>query len=130
MTKTSPLASVSAPAAGSQDDPLVWNRSKITFVSMCPRCGHERTQHGYTRRMLLNLLDRRGKIDAYCLECKVCWPISESERRVLSPQLNARPESCEGARSAWCSRQRKSHDPNWRDCRNPPDSESLKQALR
>src|SRR5215469_13339844 len=131
MTETSPLASASTPAARNEDAPQVWNRPKTTFVSTCPKCGYERSQHGYNRRMLLDLLDRRGKIDAYCLDCKVCWPISESERRSLSPQLNTKPESCEGTRSAWCSRQRKSRDPNWRGYRNPPESEtSLQQAVR
>jgi hypothetical protein len=43
-------------------------------------------QHGYSRRILAKLLDMRRKIDAYCMDCNVCWPISESERRTISPQ--------------------------------------------
>jgi hypothetical protein len=61
-------------------------RNKIVFVSVCPKCGHPRLQHGYSRRILAKLLDMRRKIDAYCMDCNVCWPISESERRTISPQ--------------------------------------------
>jgi len=56
------------------------------FVSVCPKCGHPRLQHGYTRRILARLLNMRRKIDAYCMDCNVCWPISESERRTISPE--------------------------------------------
>lgn len=130
MTKTSPLASVGTPVARKEDDPLVWNRPKITFVSTCPKCGHERAQRGYTRRVLLNLLNRRSEIDAYCINCNVCWPISESERRAISPQLNAELQSCSGARPAGCSQTRESRDPDRRDYRNPSEGQvALQQAL-
>ncbi|HEY1874873.1 MAG TPA: hypothetical protein VGG67_10755 [Steroidobacteraceae bacterium] len=80
--------------------------------------------------MLLNLLNRRCKIDAYCFDCNVCWPISESERRAISPQLRATLQSCAGARSAWCSQRRKPRDANWRDHKNPSESLlALRQAL-
>jgi hypothetical protein len=36
--------------------------------------------------VLFDLLKTRRKIDAYCIVCNVCWPISESERRTISPQ--------------------------------------------
>ncbi len=90
MTTTSPPKSVSSPGARKADDPLVRNLPKITFVSTCPKCGHERLQTGYTRRILLNLLNTGRKIDAYCIVCNVCWPISDSERRAISPQRTAR----------------------------------------
>lgn len=68
------------------DRPLVWNWHQVAFLSMCPKCGHERPQLGYTRRVLFSLLATRRKIDAYCAVCNVCWEISESERRSISPQ--------------------------------------------
>jgi len=77
----------SAPSvARRSDDPPVRNYSKLTFVSVCPKCGHPRFQHGYTRRTLAKLLNMRRKIDAYCMDCNVCWPISESERRSIASQ--------------------------------------------
>jgi ribosomal protein L32 len=85
-TTTSPLTSASKSGARKADDPPAGSRPKITFVSTCPKCGHERLQHGYTRRVLYNLLNTRRKIDAYCIVCNVCWPIGESERRAISPQ--------------------------------------------
>ena len=85
-TRTSPLATVSGTPARRAANPLLWSRAKIMFVSTCPKCGHERPQHGYSRRVLFSLLNKRLKIDAYCIDCNVCWPISESERRT---QMNA-----------------------------------------
>jgi len=85
-TRTSPLTSVSRARARRVNHPLVWNRGKTTFVSVCPNCGQERFQHAYSRRTLFFLLNTRRKIDAYCIVCKVCWPISETERRAISPQ--------------------------------------------
>jgi hypothetical protein len=127
---TSPLASVSTLVARKEDDALVWHRPTITFVSICPKCSHERPQQGYTRRMLLNLLNRRRKIDAYCFDCNVCWPISESERRAISPQLSAVLQSCAGARSTWCSQRRKPRDAKRRDHENPSAGLlALRQAL-
>ena len=77
---------VASSVARRPDDLPVRNYPKIVFVSVCPKCGHPRSQHGYTRRILARLLSMRRKIDAYCMDCNVCWPISESERRTLSPQ--------------------------------------------
>ena len=85
-TKTSPLTSVSRARARRVNHPLVWNRGKTTFVSICPNCGQARLQHAYSRRTLFFLLNTHRKIDAYCIVCKVCWPISESERHSISPQ--------------------------------------------
>lgn len=65
------------------------SRTRIAFASTCPNCGHERVQHAYSRRILLSLLNRRSNIDAYCNECNVCWPISETERRGLAPRASA-----------------------------------------
>ena len=85
-TRTSPLRSVSASGAHRAADPRVWNRATSTLVSTCPNCGRERPQHGYTRRVLFDLVNTCRTIDAYCSDCNVCWPISESERRAISPQ--------------------------------------------
>jgi len=80
--------------------------------------------------MLFNLLNRRCKIDAYCFDCNVCWPISESERRAISPQLSAALQSCVGARSAWCTQRRKPRDAKRRDHENPSQGLlALRQAL-
>jgi ribosomal protein L32 len=84
-TRTSPLTSVSRARARGPSNPLIWNRLKTTFVSICPNCGQARAQHAYTRRALFVLLNTRRKIDAYCTACKVCWPISEGERRAIEP---------------------------------------------
>ena len=118
-TITSPLA------------PSLWNRTRITFVSTCPRCGQERFQHGYTRRILSSLLSRRSTIDAYCIECNVCWPINESERRAISPQLNAKSQKCNGAASTWCSQRRARRESHWQgDVTLAGGQFSLQQALR
>ena len=71
-------------------DPRVWNLPRITFVSTCPNCGGERVQHSYARLVLFDLLKTRRKIDAYCVVCNVCWPITEGERREISRQMTAR----------------------------------------
>jgi uncharacterized protein (DUF983 family) len=84
-TRTGPLTSVSRARPHRPSHPLIWNRANSTFVSSCPNCGRGRVQHGYSRRTLFTLLNTRRKIDAYCVVCKVCWPISESERRAIQP---------------------------------------------
>lgn len=130
-TTTTPLALENTSLGSREDDPPVWNRTRITFVSTCPKCGHACFQHGYTRRVLLDLLKAGSKIDAYCIDCNVCWPISESERHALVLPLKSRLQTCNGARSAWCSRRRKPRDTNWRN-RTPSSRTqvSLPQALR
>ena len=39
------------------------------------------------RRTLSKLLNKRSKIDAYCIDCNVCWPISEGERRRIASKI-------------------------------------------
>ncbi len=85
-TRTPPLTFLSSSRIRRANGSLVRFWPKITFVSTCPKCGRERPQHGYTRRTLFSLLDAHRQIDAYCMVCDVCWPISESERRAISPQ--------------------------------------------
>jgi hypothetical protein len=43
----------------------------ITFFSVCPTCGHQQLQDGYTRAALVRLLERGRIIEAYCLTCDV-----------------------------------------------------------
>ena len=85
-TKMRSLTSVSSLGRRKANDPLIRFWPRVSFVSTCPKCGHERLQNGYTRRTLFSLLDTRHTIDAYCIVCNVCWPISESERHAISPQ--------------------------------------------
>jgi hypothetical protein len=56
----------------------------ITFFSVCPTCGHQQVQDGYTRAALLRLLERGRIIEAYCLKCDVLWPVSPQERVALA----------------------------------------------
>jgi hypothetical protein len=59
----------------------------VFFASMCPKCGELRPQRGYTRIALLGFLTAAYKIEAYCVTCDEFWPISASERDVLSKAL-------------------------------------------
>lgn len=125
------MAEMSVSVARREDDSPPRSRPRITFVSRCPKCGRGRLQHGYTRRILFNLLSRRSNIDAYCSNCSVCWPISASERRAISWRLDVKLQAHSSARAAWCSQRRESRDPPWRDNRNPAVNQpSLQQALR
>lgn len=56
----------------------------ITFFSVCPTCGHQQVQDGYTRAALVRLLERGRIIEAYCLNCDVLWPVSPQERVALA----------------------------------------------
>src|ERR1041385_6160066 len=130
-TTTKPLALKNMSLARREDEPPVWNRSRFTFVSTCPKCGQASFQHGYTHQVLLDLLKAASKVDAYCIDCNVCWPISENERRAIAPRLKSRLQSCNGARSAWCSQRRRPRDPN--SPKRAPSSRTqvgLQQALR
>jgi hypothetical protein len=52
----------------------------IHFVSRCPHCGNERVQDGYSRRVLMRLINTCCRIEAYCVVCDEFWGISETER--------------------------------------------------
>jgi len=56
----------------------------ITFFSLCPTCGHQQLQDGYTRAALVRLLERGRIIEAYCLSCDVLWPVAPEERVALA----------------------------------------------
>jgi len=83
-TRTYPRTRFSKSGAGTAGNPPGGYWTRINFISTCPKCGLERIQHGYSRRILLRLLSTRRKIDAYCIVCNVCWPITESERFAIS----------------------------------------------
>jgi hypothetical protein len=89
MTTKSAHSPVSAPANRSASEPPSRYRGTITFTSMCPKCGHERAQHGYTRRILFSLLNAHRRIEAFCFVCNACWPISEREQSAISARMNA-----------------------------------------
>jgi len=59
----------------------------ILFMSRCPGCGHRRLQDGYTRRVLLRLLNTHSKIEAYCVTCDLFWQISSLERSGITIAL-------------------------------------------
>jgi len=84
-TRTSPVTDVSQARLRRGHRPHIWHRAQTTFVSICPNCGRARVQHAYSRRTLFVLLNTGRKIDAYCVVCKVCWPISEGERHAIQP---------------------------------------------
>jgi hypothetical protein len=86
ITKRERFRPVSSFGMRRANDPPVRFWPRISFVSTCPKCGHERLQRGYTRRALFSLLDTRRTVDAYCTVCNVCWPITEGERHAISPR--------------------------------------------
>jgi hypothetical protein len=59
----------------------------MPFMSNCPGCGHWCMQDGYTRRVLLRLLNTNSKVQAYCMECDEFWPISAQERDAIAVWL-------------------------------------------
>jgi hypothetical protein len=67
----------------------------ITFFSVCPSCGHQQVQDGYTRAALARLLERGRIIEAYCLSCDVLWPVAREERvalaRAMTPEQRDPP---------------------------------------
>jgi hypothetical protein len=90
-TRSHPRTWFSKSGPRSAGSPPGWYWTRINFNSTCPKCGEERIQHGYSRRILRRLLSTRRKIDAYCIVCNVCWPITESERFAISVPDYGRP---------------------------------------
>jgi hypothetical protein len=60
---------------------------RISFMSSCPRCGHEQTQW-YSRLALLTLLGRARPVDGYCVVCQENWQLSPPERHSLAAKLS------------------------------------------
>jgi hypothetical protein len=59
----------------------------ILFDSRCPKCGHQRVQDGYTRRILQRLINTGSTIEAYCVACDVFWPLGDKERDEIAGGL-------------------------------------------
>jgi hypothetical protein len=58
-------------------------RTKIPFMSPCPRCAQVRLQRGYDRASLLRLFNGGYPVEAYCDTCDEFWSVSGKERAAL-----------------------------------------------
>ena len=58
-------------------------RTKISFMSPCPKCAQVRLQRGYDRASLLRLFNEGYPIEAYCETCDEFWSVSAKERAAL-----------------------------------------------
>ena len=58
-------------------------RTKIPFLSLCPKCAQVRLQRGYDRASLLRLFDQGYPVEAYCETCDEFWSVSAKERAAL-----------------------------------------------
>jgi len=59
----------------------------VPFLATCPKCKHQRVQHGYDRAALLRLFHRGYPVRAYCLECEEFWAINTHEGARLASWL-------------------------------------------
>jgi hypothetical protein len=71
----------------SRTDPDSFMHESIPFASMCPKCGEEQPQGGYSRGVLLRLLKADDRIEAYCVTCDEFWSISSPERTRIAATL-------------------------------------------
>jgi hypothetical protein len=60
------------------------------FMALCPNCKGIRLQHGYTGT-LMRLLQTGRPIEAHCVICHECWPISDQERARVAENLAGSP---------------------------------------
>jgi hypothetical protein len=58
-------------------------RTKVPFVSQCPKCARVRLQQGYDRASLLRLFNRGYPVEAFCESCDEFWSVSAKERAAL-----------------------------------------------
>ena len=58
-------------------------RTKIPFMSPCPKCTRVRLQRGFDRASLLRLFNQGYPIEAYCETCDEFWSVSAKERAAL-----------------------------------------------
>ena len=58
-------------------------RTKIPFMSPCPKCAQVRLQRGYDRASLLRLFNEDYPVEAYCETCDEFWSVSAKERAAL-----------------------------------------------
>ena len=64
-------------------------RTKIPFMSPCPRCAQVRLQRGYDRASLLRLFNEDYPVEAYCETCDEFWSVSAKERAALVAAANS-----------------------------------------
>ena len=70
-------------------------KNPFIFASTCPGCGHQRLQHGHTRRALTRSIEAREIIDAYCLDCDMVWAVTFEERDLIACALATGQSSME-----------------------------------
>ena len=58
-------------------------RTKIPFMSPCPKCARVRLQGEYDRASLLRLFNQGYPVEAYCETCDEFWSVSAKERAAL-----------------------------------------------
>ena len=58
-------------------------RTRIPFMSSCPKCAQVRLQRGYDRATLLRLFNQGYPVEAYCETCDEFWSVSAKERAAL-----------------------------------------------
>jgi hypothetical protein len=58
-------------------------RTKIPFLSPCPKCAQVRLQRGYDRASLVRLFNQGYPVEAYCETCDEFWSVSAKERAAL-----------------------------------------------
>lgn len=61
---------------------------RISLVSECPRCRHERAQW-YSPGALQRLFSGGHPVEAYCTMCDEYWRVSAYERAGLAANLQA-----------------------------------------
>jgi hypothetical protein len=59
----------------------------VPFLASCPKCKHQRVQHGYDRGALVRLFHRGYPVRAYCQECEESWAINAHEGARLASWL-------------------------------------------
>ena len=64
----------------------VTHRTRISLVSVCPRCGHEQPQW-YSHTAILTLLRRGDPVEGYCVVCQEYWQLDSHERTHLAAKL-------------------------------------------
>jgi len=60
--------------------------TRIPFLSICPKCGHEQAQW-YSHLALSTRLQRGHPIEGYCVMCQECWQLDSHERSDLAAKL-------------------------------------------
>jgi hypothetical protein len=60
----------------------------LPFTSTCPRCMRLQPQRGFPRAASRRLLDSGFPLEAYCVMCDQCWPVSALERRAIAEALD------------------------------------------